>query len=241
MVLKLGKMTSKELAQWFGVTYQTYRKVKVKKLDILSCYCRFEEVYGGIIINEIYVEQYCGDLAAQDVKNYVEEIRSIPSGLSSVAGMARKFQQEKQEYKDLSFGAVQYRLTKAGNVSFGRNDALEKGLEAGPYGTRTTVWAIKINDLNQYRRLTPEEDARFNEIISACYAEAPEKIKMLAALEKSYKNDNSMTKEEYFNLKERLGLDVFQDCLFRFSAETGLTITHVSEHELIDYTMPSAF
>lgn len=241
MNLKLGKMSSQELAEWFGISYSTYRKQKAARLNTLSAYCIFEPFHGGVTIQEIYVEQYCGDLAAADIRNYVEEIKSIPSGLSSVAGMARKFQQEKEEYKNLSFGAVQYRLAKAGNVSFGKNDALEKGLEAGPYGARTTVWAIKINDLNQYRRLTPEEDARFNEIISACYAEAPEKIKRLAALEKSYKNDNSMTKEEYFNLKERLGLDVFQECLFRFTAETGLIITHVSEHELIDQTEPNAF
>lgn len=61
MELRLGKMTTKELAEWFGVSYGRFRNIKKQKLEELKEFCFFEEVYGGIeitaIINPIYVKE----------------------------------------------------------------------------------------------------------------------------------------------------------------------------------------
>ena len=54
MELKLGKMTTKEIAEWFGVSYGSFRTLKNKKLEELKNYARFEEVYGGVDIKAIY-------------------------------------------------------------------------------------------------------------------------------------------------------------------------------------------
>ena len=56
MKLKLGKMTTKELAKWFGISYGSFRVTKENKLEELKLYCEFEEVYGGVDIKEIYDE-----------------------------------------------------------------------------------------------------------------------------------------------------------------------------------------
>lgn len=48
MKLKLGKMTSREIAEWFGRSYYSYRNNIDKYLDQLGYYCEFEKVYGGI-------------------------------------------------------------------------------------------------------------------------------------------------------------------------------------------------
>lgn len=52
--LRLGRVTTKELADWFGISYGSFRVCKAQKLEDLKVYCKFHEVYGGIIIDEIY-------------------------------------------------------------------------------------------------------------------------------------------------------------------------------------------
>lgn len=53
--LKLGIISSEELADWFGIKYDTYRHSKAKKLAILEKYCRFKEVpKKGVEILELY-------------------------------------------------------------------------------------------------------------------------------------------------------------------------------------------
>lgn len=60
MELKLGKMSTKELAEWFGISYGGFRNSKKLKLEELKNFADFEEVYGGVnikkIINPIYIK-----------------------------------------------------------------------------------------------------------------------------------------------------------------------------------------
>ena len=58
MKLKLGKMTNKELAEWFGIKPESMTKTKKKKLEELKKYAFFEEVYGGVNITAIIKETY---------------------------------------------------------------------------------------------------------------------------------------------------------------------------------------
>lgn len=58
MKLKLGKMTSKEIAEWFGIAYNSFRRSKSKRLEELKTYCDFEEVYGGVNILTIFNDTY---------------------------------------------------------------------------------------------------------------------------------------------------------------------------------------
>lgn len=52
MELHLGKMTTKELAEWFGISYGGFRNAKEKKLKELQYYADYKEVRGGVeIIN----------------------------------------------------------------------------------------------------------------------------------------------------------------------------------------------
>lgn len=61
MELKLGKMTTKELAEWFGISYGRFRNIKKQKLEELKNFCFYEEIYGGVniqaIINPIYEKE----------------------------------------------------------------------------------------------------------------------------------------------------------------------------------------
>lgn len=51
--LRLGRATTKELADWFGISYGTFRNNKAQRLDELKLYCEYEEIYGGVNITKI--------------------------------------------------------------------------------------------------------------------------------------------------------------------------------------------
>lgn len=231
-MLKLGKMTTQELAEWMGIKYPTFRKNTEKRYEILAQYCTYKKVYGGVEILDIMEPEYKGDLTKNDVKNYLEEIKSIDNKLSSVAGMQRKFRKEKEEYRDLKPAAVEYRLRKAGEIAFGKNNTIDASFPAGAYGSRQFVWAIKVSDYNEYRYMTEEEIKELDDIITAFCNKNPDKIKAAALLDETYKEDEEMTKQDYFKKKEELGLDVFGDCIRLFRERTGYTVVHCSEHHL---------
>ena len=50
MELKIGKMTNKELAEWFDIKPVSFTQHKKKKLEELKNYADFKEVYGGVEI-----------------------------------------------------------------------------------------------------------------------------------------------------------------------------------------------
>ena len=67
-------MKTKEIAEWFGITAGSFRNNKKKKLKELTSYCSFEEVYGGIIVQNIFIEEYIKPTPAyQFVKSVLEK------------------------------------------------------------------------------------------------------------------------------------------------------------------------
>ena len=116
--------------------------------------------------------------------------------------MARKF--EAEGYFDSERTGIR-RLTKVGKELFGTTSEL---ISHGEAGVREYVWAIKVNDYNKYRLFTEEEEQRFNEIISTCYASNPEKVKKANLLEKTLR-EGEIDVKDYFETKDRLGLDSF--------------------------------
>lgn len=235
MKLKLGKMKSQEVAAWLGISYNTYRNNIDKNLSKLEPFCEFEKVYGGIIVKEIIIEEYDKNLQFNDDKLYLTEIKRCikeQDGLSTVSGMARKFVQAKQYNSERT---ARRRATRSRNILFGNDKNI---CSTGIAGSREYVWAIKLDDYNHYRLMTEEEEERFNKIIEICYSSNPEKIKRAALLEEAYRKSETMSKEEYFEERERLGLNVFKECIFQFRDETGLIVVHCSRHELMqDFTL----
>lgn len=233
MKLKLGKMTTKELATWFGVAYSTFRKNSAERFEKLEDYCEFERVYGGVIIKEIYIEEYDKNLNINDQKFVLEEIKSCietQGGLSTINGMSRKYTHN-QTFSSLS--TAKKRISKASLNLFGETKTLTSH---GIAGSREYLWAIKLDDYNHYRYMTEEEEKRFDEIICACYMIEPARVKQEALLENQLK-DKEINIDEYFELKDRLGLNTFKDCIFKFKEETGYMIVKCTKHE-IENNMP---
>lgn len=152
--LTIGFMSTQDLASWFGVSYGTFRNKKKQKLKELEEYAEFEEKYGGVNITDIITPIYITSKEIDDAY-YLAEIMSKENGLSSVAGMARKLMAEKKEYENLSFRAVVYRLSASGYRQFGKVTPDRKGV--GTEGERDYIWAVKLDDYNNYREMDDEE------------------------------------------------------------------------------------
>lgn len=92
MKLKLGKMTSKEVAAWFGISYTYFKNHKEKKLEELKEYAEFEVVYGGInILKIIDNSAYC-KTRSRDKKliNEVFDENWNESGIDTCSNVSNK-------------------------------------------------------------------------------------------------------------------------------------------------------
>lgn len=227
MELRLGKMSSKEMAQWFGIRYTTYKNDIDRYLDKLDVFADFEKVYGGVIIKEIYISVYDKNVnSLQTDLMFIKEIQECNEGLSTISGMARKY--EKQ--LDNAQSSIRRQLTKSRDRLFGKTNGLKS--TQGVIGMREYVWAIKVSDYNEYRNLTPEENELFDALIKKVYGNVePERAKGAAMLDKLFQNSD-MSKEEYFYLKESNGFDFFHEVLSKFKDVTGQIITHATKYEI---------
>lgn len=223
-------MTSRELAEWFGKSYNTYKNNISKYLEILNWYCEFEKIYGGVNIISIDKEEYDKLFNPEVQKIYLEEIiRCVKEqdGLASIAGMARKYVLEKTFS---SFDQAKRLLTIAGRQLFGKpTDITSFGTE----GRREYVWGIKIDDYNHYRFMTTDEEKLFDDIITKLYMVEPDRVKKIALLKEALRN-KEIDVDEYFEREDEiLGKHSFKDCIFAFKDETGEQIARCTKHELM--------
>lgn len=229
MKLKLGKMTSKEIASWLGITYNTYRNKIDCYLQKLEDYALFEKVYGGIIIKEIYIETYDKHLNKKTDAVFLKEVASANDQLSTISGISRKY---KKDFDNLSQKTIKRVFTESRNRLFGK-ECDENLIACGRAGKRQHTWAIKLGDYNQYRLLTAAEDDMLNTIINAVYRDLPEdKIKLSALIDYIYAHNDNMTKDEFIELKKINGCNFFFNVIERFKELTGYQLVHANRYEL---------
>lgn len=140
--LKLGKITTKELADWFGVGYGAFRNNKSAKLEELKLYCEYEEVYGGVNIIKIYDENNT-EFRKDNKKNY-NIIKSSfdkewnDNGIDTCSNVAFKiYDKYKNELSIAGTTAYNYAL-KARHELFGT-----PFVEVGELGSCIYLWCKK--------------------------------------------------------------------------------------------------
>lgn len=117
--LKLGKIKGIDIAEWLGVSYNTYHHSIEKQLRKLEGYCEFKKVWGGVEVTKIYFPVYKGELKKQIIEDIVEEIKTHP--ISTSAGIARKFKNQKRKaYNDYDGDSLKNAVARAARTSFGR-------------------------------------------------------------------------------------------------------------------------
>lgn len=228
MELHTGFMSTEELATWFGVTLKSFRNRSASYYEKLEFFCEFERIYGGVMISKIILSKYCKNYKQDDILFNKEIKRCIKEqdGMASISGFSNMVE-SMPEYSHLSNRQIQYRMSKAALRNYGKYGDPEGGIT----GNREREWAIKLDDKNHYRALTEEEVKLFNDLVSKCYASAPEKIKQKKKLETQLRN-NDISTEEYFNLIDAYNLDLFVDILTEFEIRTGFRIVLATKYEI---------
>ena len=226
--LVLGKMTTRELADWFGISYGSFRNKANEYLDKLNHFASFSKIYGGVQIEEIYVKEYDKNLFKSIDEIFIQEIADSESKLATISGLSRKYQAQ----LNLKDSAARKQFTKSRDKLFGTIKKDKNYSTGGIMGNRSYRWVIKVNDFNSYRELNQEEDELFNALITQTYSGIdPERIKAAAVLEKRFK-DSDMTKEEYFELKEVQGLNFFYEVVEKFKVLTGYQIVCANLYDI---------
>lgn len=114
--LHLGKMTNKELAQWFGISTQTMTRRKKDKLEELKLFAHFEEVYGGVNILEVMEPVY----EKKKSKNFqIVELAFdkewAKNGLDTCSNVALKIKDKHNELSIANTTAAKYALQVRNN------------------------------------------------------------------------------------------------------------------------------
>lgn len=223
-MLKLGKMTTKEIADWMGISYSGFRKRKKEKLETLRYFADFDEVYGGVYIKEIFQSVFDKNVS-KDNAIYMKELRKTANGISTCAGMTRVLKKEEvPPYFELSDTTIAKRLSKAGYRLFGPYQG------NGEVGNRKMIWAIELDKYNHYRELNDEENEILKELVGNYYSEKPDLILKNELLDREYAENSSMSKEEYLAKKDALNTKSWRDIVDNFKVRTGFKLIHATLH-----------
>lgn len=227
--LRLGKMTTRELASWMGIKYETWRISPDKRWKKLMEFCQFDKIYGGAIIKKIKYP-YFSKNPQQDIDAYYQVVKNTDNHLCTISGISEVLNKHDDNYKDLTIRQVQRRMSGAGKVAFGQTkDEQSEGI----YGSRHYVWAIKESGRpNSYRNFTEREYELFKRLTASLYSDKSDKVIELALLDQRFRFNDDMTKQEYFMARDQKELDLFYDVIALFKERTGLQIVRATQHEL---------
>lgn len=194
MELKIGKNTTKELAQWFGISYDTFRHKKADKLKELLNYCQYEIVYGGVIISKIYIAEYIKPTPKYMFIKQNFRKHWHTDGYDTAARVGAEMYQtyKDTELEGLKESTIKAYVAKARLESYGYV-YLDSHGEVGscrPAPIRSNKWDAAI-------LLTEEEYALYKEIRASIYYD-----ERAAELEVAYIT-HQLTGAEYDQLKEQ--------------------------------------
>lgn len=213
--LKLGKMTSKELATWFGISYNTYHHKIPDYLRDLELFCYFKPIYGGVIIEEIYpgCEQYKKNYDPSFVEKVKEIILNCPEGYSgpnsrllSQREIALAIEQEQSREPGRQ---TQTKVKRACEELLGKPAKGDDAVVPGVIGERKYVWAIKLDYApNNHRPLTDDEYKCYKDLLKGALTseEHLKEVEKLAGMEAAYRCGDA-TKEEYEEAKKKYNFD----------------------------------
>ncbi len=222
MKLKIGKMTSKELAEWFGISYSSYRQTTEKRLEALKDYCTFERVHGGVMISQIYLSEYNKNMDKDIDEKFFKAIIANPNHLASITGICGYYNVFEG---DPEYNHLRYQFSKRRDYWFGHRTRTERS-SIGPMGQRSAVWAIRLNETNGYRSLTTEEQLLMDKLVKDIKITTDD----ILALGVLLHDNNATISIEDLNKK---GLNYYDQVLSKFKSVTHAQLVIVDFYEFI--------
>lgn len=231
--LQEGFISTKDLADWMGIAYSSFRRGADKRYETIKEYADFERVRGGIIVKNVLYSEYVKGAFKQDDKCFLVELCQCNEGLSSASGMARKIEKEGNMPEGIKIDTLRKRLIKARDRTCGKPIGREEGI--GICGRSKYVWAIKIDNYNKYRKMTEEEEQDFKQIAKDFYNGKIDELIEIGLYETLDEDEeDEATAEEIRSQQAKLHI-TFKDLLSAFYLKTGLRLVKVTEHMLNDW------
>jgi hypothetical protein len=202
MKLKLGVMSNKELADWFGIKEGSFKNNKKKKLEVLKDFAEFEEKAGKIYITKIYNGVYSkqGSKSYQKIKDKVDECW-YEDGLDSCKRVGEEVQEVLKGEVNLSSSTIYDYTRRSRNELYG-----VPFKEEGSLGKCVYLWCKKEGEgINtRYNLLTDEEEEIKQGLIKKYFGDATEKqifIKGMVEMGEIRKEEAWELLEELTNMK----------------------------------------
>ena len=239
--LKEGIISTKELAEWFGIKPNSFSRSKKAKLEELKNFATYKVISPTKIeikkvINPIYIKE---SKAYQIIKNKIDEFWN-EDGLDSCKRVGEQMQKELNKELALAPSTV-YNYTRKG-----RNELYGVPFkERGAIGSCTYLWCKKEGDgvNTQYRRLTEEEEQIKQDLLKKYFGNATEKQVIVKAMVEA----GEIQKEEAWEVLEELTnmKDNFMPFLGELQEKLQCQVVRgtlvVRDRDLIDKRPPSAF
>lgn len=162
--LIIGKISTKELTDWFGkkrtqtITQNNWNN---KYINVLSNYCRFEKVYGGIDVKEIYCDEFVPfkDKVRDYLNQNFDKEWNKDTGLDSVSDVIERMVEKEPWLADSQQGGYSLTTLKNLGVEY-RNKFYGKPFhEEGELGICKYVLCTRDKQTGELRFLTDEEQA----------------------------------------------------------------------------------
>lgn len=192
MNLHLGKMKTREIAEWFGISYGGFRNKKEEKLKELSFYCCYEVIYGGIIITDIYISTYLKPTPAYDFikEHFIEHWHKSMLDTCARVGSEMYYVYKDKELKGLKKSTVKAYVAKARLEKFGHVYQNDHGTEGSCHPE-----PVIDNHWDEAEKLTEEQYKIYKECLrEAYYSEEDAIIEEAMAI-------NAISESEYNEIK----------------------------------------
>lgn len=198
MQLRLGIMTNKELAEWFGIGANSFTNHRKKKLEELRNFAEFEELRGKVNITKIIMPIYTklGSKAYQRIKDEVDKEWS-EDGLDSCSRVSLKIEEKLKNELTIAPGTIYNYTRQSRNELYG-----VPFQERGSIGSCVYLWCKKTGEgINtEYALLTPEEEELKQTLIKKYFGDATEK----QIIVKGMVEMGEIRKEEAWSVLEEL-------------------------------------
>lgn len=229
MELVKGKMTSRQLAEWFNISYKHYANNRKAKLKELENFCDFKECYGGVEVIEILIPEYTKNI--EDDLIYDAEVRKRKNHITSISGIVRDLIAHNDKYKEVPFETLRRRLTKAGIRTYGKTIEADS---KGSCGSRKYIWAIKLDDYGHYRIMTQAEKSIYHDIMQKYVSGKQHMLEweQQALIAKAVRN-GEITAEEAIRQQQSYE-NFYLNVIGPFKDRTGCKLSCATEHEVLE-------
>ena len=189
-IRKGDKLTLKDLAVFFNISYSTIKHTKEKRLQLFNSFCDYHLEGKKIVIDEVIFSTYeknqidayrilsylydrLSDAEKQEQLN-IDERDEVNYRMNSFSGMASILKEiYSKDYGLLSDRSIFTKVKRIADKYFGTTINPKKEytfkelieITEGIYGVKNYVWAIKLEGKNEYRALSADEIKLFNKCL----------------------------------------------------------------------------